>query len=123
MGKIKDKISNAWTRLMFGLKNTENELFTQLGASQDTGTSINHEASSHRVSQALLKGELTQEVKELRYRTYTIDREAKSYEYFSPTLAKKIDRKIDSKFVSFENSENLNVITIQYNIFRYNWRI
>lgn len=115
MGKIKDKISNAWTGLMFGLKNTENELFTQLGASQDTGTSINHEASSHRVSQALLKGELTQEVKELRYRTYTIDREAKSYEYFSPTLAKKIDRKIDSKFVSFENSENLNVITIQYN--------
>ena len=115
MSKIKDKVNNIWTGLLFGLKNTENEVFTQLGGSSDIGTSINHEVGSHRISKALLRGELTQEVKELRYRTYMVDREAKHYEYFSPTLAKKIDTKYDSKFVSFENSENLNVITIQPN--------
>ena len=115
MGKIKDKINNVWTGLMFGLKNTENEVFTQLGSSHNNMISVNQEVGSHRVSKALLKGELTQEVKELRYRTYTVDREAKHYEYFSPTLAKKMDEKYDSKFVKFENSENLNVITIQPN--------
>lgn len=115
MRKIKDKINNVWTGLMFGLKNTENEVFTQLGSSHDNMISVNQEVGSHRVSKALLKGELTQEVKELRYRTYTVDREAKHYEYFSPTLAKKMDEKYESKFVKFENSENLNVITIQPN--------
>ena len=93
MGKIKNKINNLVTGFMVGMKNTENEIFTQLGGSTVADSTINQEAHTSRVSKALLKGELTQEVKELRYRTYTVDREAKNYEYFSPTLAKKPSKK------------------------------
>ena len=114
MGKVKDTINNVWTGLMFGIKNTENEALTQLGGSEVADSGTHQEVSSHRVSEDLLKGVLSQQVKELRYRTYYVDREAKQYEYFSPTLAKKRE-KYDTKFVKYENSENLNVITIQLN--------
>ena len=36
---------------------------------------------------------LSQEVKELVWRTYKVDRESHEYEYFSPTLAKKKGKK------------------------------
>ena len=114
MGKIKNKINNLVTGFMVGMKNTENEIFTQLGGSTVADSTINQEAHTSRVSKALLKGELTQEVKELRYRTYMVDRETKNYKYFSPTLAKK-KKKDYSKFVKFENEDNLKIITIQPN--------
>jgi hypothetical protein len=115
MGNLKNKVSGVITGLMIGMKKTEEDMFTQLGGSTAADSTIGQEAASSRVSQALLKGELTQEVKELRYRTYTVDREAKKYEYFSPTLAKKRDNKFDSKFVKYENSDNLDIVTIQPN--------
>lgn len=114
MRKIKNKINSLITGLMVGMKNTENEVFTQIGGSTVADATINQEAHDSRVSKALLKGELTQEVKELRYRTYMVDREAKNYEYFSPTLAKKVNKDY-SKFVKFENEDNLKIITIQPN--------
>lgn len=112
--KIYNFLYKYFVGFMFGLKNTETEIFTSAGGSSTIGTHISQEVNDQRVSKALLKGEVTQQVKELRYRTYKVDREAKQYEYFSPTLAKKRDKN-DSKFVSYENSENLKVITIQHN--------
>lgn len=114
MGKIKDKINALITGIAYGSKNAEDAIFTQLGSSHTENFTINQEARTGRVSQDLLKGELTQEVKELRYRTYKVDRESNYYEYFSPTLAKK-HKKIETKFVKYEDSERLNLITIQEN--------
>lgn len=108
------KIYNAIMGFMFGVKNTETEMFTQLGGSATADSSVTQEVNENRVSKALLKGEITQQVKELRYRTYTVDREAKKMEYFSPTLVKKREND-DSKFVKYENNDNLEVITIQTN--------
>lgn len=115
MEKLKNKVSGIITGLMIGMKKTEEEMFTQIGMSSSADSTIGQEAATNRVSQALLKGELTQAVKELRYRTYTVDREAKKYEYFSPTLAKKTDTKFSSKFVKYENLDNLKIVTIQPN--------
>ena len=130
--KIWFKIYGFVYALFGGMANTENIVFHNSGA--DAGsTTINKKVSQNRVSEDLLKGELTQEVKELRYRTYKVDRESKNYEYFSPTLALKSETKDDllkesnnplftkdnfkqdSKFVTVENSENLPIITIQDN--------
>lgn len=111
--KMLDIARNCMISLMFGLKNTENEILTSL-AKNDTPFDISQETNEQRVSKALLKGEVTQEVKELRYRTYKVDKESKQYEYFSPTLAKKRERD-DNKFIKYDNSENLDIITIQYN--------
>lgn len=104
-----------WAGLFWGLKSTDKEIFTQSGIDMGGGISMDEEMHTNRVSQDLLAGKETQAVKELRYRTYKVDREAKTYEYFSPTLALKREEKLDSKFVSYENEENLPVITVQNN--------
>lgn len=113
--KIIKKLRVYLASFMFGIKGAETKALSSLGEDGgDIMSNILQDVSDKRVSKALLKGEVTQEVKELRYRTYKVDRESKKYEYFSPTLAKKRDKN-DTKFVKYENSENLEVITIQYN--------
>lgn len=113
MKKIFNWLSTLWHGLFYGMKATDEIMVT---GNTDTipGSAIIQEVNDHRVSKALLKGEVTQEVEELRYRTYKVDREAKQYEYIAPTLAFKRDKQ-DSKFVSYEKNGDLELITIQPN--------
>ena len=113
MKKIFNWLSTLWHGLFYGMKATDEIMVT---GNIDTipGSAIIQEVNDHRVSKALLKGEVTQEVEELRYRTYKVDREAKQYEYIAPTLAFKRDKQ-DSKFVSYEKNGDLELITIQPN--------
>lgn len=97
------------------MKITEEDVFKPAGLNQNTGTEIQQQQHSNRLSTALLAGKETQQVRELRYRTYMVDREAKKYIYYSPYLATKRDDKQDSKFVQYEDSDGLEVITIQPN--------
>lgn len=115
MGTAKDKLNNLVTGFMHGVKNTENEIFTQIGGSTVADSSIVQQMQANTLADALLRGEVTQEVQELVYRTYLVDREAKKYEYFSPTLAKKFDRSsgYESKLVKYANPDNLEIITVQ----------
>lgn len=113
--KIKNWLYLLWTGLFWGLKSTDKEAFTQSGIDMGGGISMDEEMHTNRISHDLLAGKETQAVKELRYRTYKVDRESKMYEYFSPTLALKREEKLDSKFVKFENEEHLNIITVQNN--------
>ena len=119
MKKFFKKITNwiylTWVGLFYGLKATDKEVFTQSGVDMGGGISMDEEMHTNRISHDLLAGKETQAVKELRYRTYQVDREAKNYEYFSPYLATKRDKQ-DSKFVKYENEDNLPIITIQNNI-------
>ena len=118
MKKFFKKIGNwfylTWVGLFYGLKATDKEVFTQSGIDMGGGISMDEEMHTNRISHDLLAGKETQAVKELRYRTYQVDREAKNYEYFSPYLATKRDKQ-DSKFVKYENEDNLPIITIQNN--------
>ena len=99
------------------MKITEEEVFKPANIEINPATSITQEVHDKRVSTALLAGKETQEVKELRYRTYVVDREAEEYEVFSPTLAMRKEEleKQDSKFVYYDDSDGLEVITIQNN--------
>lgn len=113
MKKIFSLIKSFWYGLFWGMKVTEDSM---LKGNTDAlpGSAIIQEVNDKRVSKALLKGEVTQEVKELRYRTYKIDRESKDFEYIAPTLAFRREKQ-DSKFVTYENKDNLEIITIQPN--------
>ena len=64
------------------MKATEDEVLHQTANSIGGGSSIIKEVDDTRVSKALLKGEITQEVEELRYRTYKVDKEAKTFGKF-----------------------------------------
>lgn len=102
--------------LFYGMKTTEDTVFHQTGFSVGEGTSIIKEVEDQRVSKALLKGEVTQEVEELRYRTYKVDKESKTFEYYAPTLAMKRDKQ-DNKFLKYDDSDGLELITVQPNDF------
>ena len=112
--KIKQIFRDLWIGLILGMKKTEDENFHQNGGSLDEGSTINQQVSDHSVAKALLRGELTQEVIDLRYRTYAVARESEHYNYFSPTLATK-KKPSDSKFVYVENEDNRDIVTIQEN--------
>ena len=112
--KLRDRINAYWTGFFYGLKDANDTVFTQAGINNSVGTEIQQQVTENRVSKDLLKGEVTQQVEELRYRTYKVDRESKQFEYFSPTKAIRFDKQ-DSKFVKYDNSDNLELITIQPN--------
>ena len=112
--KLCNRINAYWVGFFYGLKDTNDTVFTQAGIDNSVGTEIQQQVTENRVSKDLLKGEVTQQVEELRYRTYKVDRESKQFEYFSPTKAIRFDKQ-DSKFVKYDNSDNLELITIQPN--------
>lgn len=118
INKVIGKIEMFFMNLMIATKNTEQQILTQGGVdSVNGGINIGQDVNqgAHELSRALLRGELTEDVKQLRYRTYKVDREAKKYKYYAPTLALKKKEGKDNKFVSYDNSDGLDVITIQYN--------
>ena len=117
MQKIKNKLLMFFYGLFYGMKTTEDIVFHQSGNNDGEGTSIQKEVENTRVSKALLKGEITQEVAELRYRTYKVDKESKTYEYYAPTLALKNTNKQDTKFLKYDNRDGLQLITVQPNDF------
>ena len=71
MKKIKRCILRLLRALPFGLQGAEREIMGSSNTGED-GTVITQEVSDERVSKHLLKGEVTQEVEELRYRTYKV---------------------------------------------------
>lgn len=73
---IKDKIS----ALMFGMKGAEDAIMGH-GDPYDGGLVIQKEVQDKRVSKHLLKGEVTKEVEELRWRNYAVAKESKNYKY------------------------------------------
>lgn len=114
MKHLINKIKLFFYSLFYGMKNTEDAVFHQTGISNENGSSIIKEVEDKRVSKALLKGEITQEVEELRYRTYKVDKESKTFEYYTPTLALKKDAQ-DTKFLKYDDSDGLELITVQPN--------
>ena len=100
--------------LFWGMKATEDKIFHQSGSSTNGEVSISKEVEDNSVCKALLRGEVTQEVEDLRYRTYLVDKEAKTMEYFSPTLAIKRDKQ-DKKYLKYDESDGLELITSQCN--------
>lgn len=114
MKKIVKILKHLWIGFILGMKKTEDETLHQNGIDLDNCSTINQQVAEHSVAKALLKGELTQDVIELRYRTYAVAREASHYNYFSPTLVKKKCIN-DIKYLKISNDEEREVITVQEN--------
>lgn len=114
MAKVFKYLKYLWFGLILGMKKTEDEAFHASGDDTDSGSTINQNVSEHSVAKALLRGEVTQEVEDLRYRTYEVARESAHYAYFSPTLAKK-KKPSDNKFLNIENEDAREVVTVQEN--------
>jgi len=111
---IRQRLRNFMIGLSFALKRTEGTMLRQEGTANNVGIGDEQEVNENRVSKALLKGEVTQEVKNLRYRTYKVDEEAKETEYYSPLKAIKRDKQ-DNRHIKYKKPDNCTLILIQPN--------
>lgn len=109
MKKIKDFFLKLFYGLPYGLKGADSEIMG--GGTKDTnGTSITQEVSDERVAKHLLKGEVTQEVEELRYRTHRVENESKNFKYLGNGVAVKEDSNTNennTKFRFSQDNENI----------------
>ena len=91
MSKIKKYFLNLWYGLPFGMKAADTEIMGNKSV-DDNGVTIQQEVSDQRVAKHLLKGEVTQEVEELRYRTYKVADESENYKYLGNGVAVKEEK-------------------------------
>ena len=108
--KIKKYFLNLLYGLPYGLKAADSEIMGS-GSKDDLDTSIHQEVSDQRVAKHLLKGEVTQEVEELRYRTYKVANESEKYKYLGNGVAIKEEKEgkpTDRKKYKF-TQENENI--------------
>lgn len=101
----------------FGMKGANDEIMNQNGSDGDFGIIQNKE--SNRLSQALKKGEVTQEVEELRYRDYLVSRKSKDYKYIGNGQAIKTKNNVVNKNkFSFIQSNSIICESIEHELNR-----
>ena len=88
---LKNKLLNILYSLPFGLKGADSEIFGSKTNSEN-GTEISQEVSDERLGRHLLKGEVTQSVEELRYKTYKVANESENYKYLGNGVAVKEEK-------------------------------
>jgi len=123
MNKFFGKIKNIIYSLPFGLKAADSEIMGSNASDNINGTEVNQQVNDNRVAKHLLKGEITQEVEELRYRTYKVGRETENYEYVGHGVAiKKDDKKQEPNIIRFSQENKLiceDVLTELNNVGTY----
>jgi len=109
-----NKIKKYFLSLIYGLPHGLKAADTEIMGSKEVdsnGTTINQEVSDERVAKHLLKGEVTQEVEELRYRTYKVENESKNYKYLGNGVAVKENdgekKRERTKFKFTQDNENI----------------
>lgn len=97
MNKFFRKIKNIFYSLPFGLRAADSEIMGSNVSGDGNDTTINQQVNDKRVAKHLLKGEITQEVEELRYRTYKVNRESDKYDYVGNGIAIKKEEEKPNK--------------------------
>ena len=88
MGLV-SRIKSFLLALPFGMKGAEDEIMVQkMNSTSDVGT-IQDVVHQNSLGLDLLKGEVTKQVEELRYRTYEVFKESMKYKYVGEGIAVK----------------------------------
>lgn len=114
--KIKRKIKNAIVAFSYGLKNTENDIFGQKSINSES-SNLEQKVQQNDLAEALLKGEVTEQVEMLRDRTYLVSDESKKYKVIIDTVGttkaiKKMAKKDPPKAF---NEEGFDILIVMDN--------
>lgn len=101
--------------LALGMKSADEQIIHNDNIADDVNSGIHQQQSDHRVAHHLLKGEVTQEVQELTWRTMMVERESKNHEYYSPYKTVKKQARADSHKLKIYNGEGYQLLTVQEN--------
>lgn len=105
MKTIKNFFYRLWYALPFSMKS--GEILTTNSTNEDE-THIQQLVNKSTLAQDLLKAEVTQEVEELRYQTYTIAEEAKKFKYIGEGVAVRVDTQ-NRQRINFRQVNKFNV--------------
>lgn len=112
--KVVTSIKELWIGLLYGMKATEDVTLHQTGLDNGAEGGVHQQVKNNRVAQSLLKGEITEAVQELVYRTYKIEEESYNWEYYSPLYARK-NMRAERTHSKYDDSDGRELITIQEN--------
>lgn len=103
--------------LFYGMKAADDVVLGNGKSPSDGGVSVEakKEDETHKVIHDLLRGEITEEVRELRHEMYYAERESYNYKYTGGGTAKKVDRSLFGYKGNVENSDGLHVMLVQEN--------
>lgn len=108
MSKILKFFKNLIYSIPFGLKGGDLVLSQKTSVNSDNTNVINY-MTSDNLGEKLLKGELTQEVEELRYMTYKVSEESKRYKYIGDGQSVKMNSK-NKNFNNFSFSFDNKIV-------------
>lgn len=95
-----NKIKKYLYGFFFGLKNADSEMFSSKHTSNSDSNYI-QQIKENNIGKDLLKGEVTQEVEDLRYSTYAVYRESNKYEYIGNGVSVKKEN-VDIDYNNFK---------------------
>lgn len=84
-------IKKVFYGIQFGMKGANNVIISQNSSNQTDNVGVVQSIQENRLSKDLLKGEVTQQVEELRYKDYKVYNESKKYKYLGDGNATKIE--------------------------------
>ena len=93
MNKLLKFFYNIFYSLPFGLKGGDNMIFQSKFSSNTDNIVINNAVTNENLGESMLKGEVTQQVEEVRYMDYKVSNESKKYKYIGDGEAIKKDIK------------------------------
>lgn len=99
--------------LFRGMKSADMEAFQGTTTQSKDGSGVEHTQESKNVFQNLLRGELTQEVIEMRYEMYQTERESKKFAYNGNGTAVRKENEAYQRLI--ENSDNDEIYVVQDN--------
>lgn len=111
--KLYLRLYTFWFNLFRGLHYADRKAFGQTSNSVNGNTSIEVQDEQDSVYNALLRGELTQEVKELRHEMYFAERKSHEYEYAGNGRVKK--KSVFSDFSDVDTEEGYSVYLLHHN--------
>lgn len=93
MSRIGDFFRKWLYAVPFGIKGADDVIFGESVDDSANNIGVHQQVTDERVAKHLLKGEVTQPVKDLRYRTYKVAHEAEAYEYAGDGTANNVGHK------------------------------
>jgi hypothetical protein len=91
MKSIKNSLKNILYAVPFGMKGANDEILAPKDSSTNDNVGIVEVKEDKSLKDALLRGEVTQEVEELRWRLYHVEEESQKYKYVGNGITDKAE--------------------------------
>ena len=113
--KLNARLYTFFVYIFYGLKAADKAAFSSDSSANGNKGNIEVQDEEQSVYKDLLRGEVTQEVRELRHEMYYSERESHKYKYVGNGIAVKKNDIFSDEVKGLENSDGFKVILVQNN--------